>query len=78
MKQVQVLGIGCPKCLETAANAKAAADALALEIELVKVSQLADIAKFRVLATPALAVDGQVKVAGRVPTIDEIKTWLAE
>jgi small redox-active disulfide protein 2 len=78
MKQVHVLGIGCPKCLRTAKNAKAAAQSLALEIDLVKVAEIAEIAKFGVMSTPALVVDGRAKVAGRVPTVDEIKTWFAE
>ena len=74
--KVQVLGTGCPKCQQTAANAKEAAEAAGLQIELEKVDKPADIAKFGVMFTPALAVDGDVKVAGRVPTIDEIKAWL--
>ena len=73
--KVQVLGTGCPKCHQTAENASAAA-AAGVQIELEKVDKPADIAKFGVMFTPALAVDGDVKVAGRVPTIDEIKTWL--
>ena len=76
MKKVQVLGTGCPKCQQTAENARAAAQALGLEIELVKVDRPADIAKFGVMFTPAIAVDGKVKVSGRVPTPDEIKAWL--
>ena len=74
--KVQVLGTGCPKCHQTAENASAAAAAAGVQIELEKVDKPADIAKFGVMFTPALAVDGDVKVAGRVPTIDEIKTWL--
>ncbi|MFB3880397.1 MAG: thioredoxin family protein [Armatimonadota bacterium] len=76
MTKVQVLGTGCPKCQQTADNAKAAAKALGLEVELVKVDKPADIARFGVMFTPALAVDGKVKVSGRVPTTDEIKAWL--
>jgi len=73
---VQVLGTGCPKCQQTAENAKAAAEASGLRIELVKVDRPADIAKFGVMFTPALAIDGDVKVAGRVATVNEIKQWL--
>ena len=74
---VQVLGTGCPKCMQTAENAKAAAEAAGVQIDLVKVDKPADIAKFGVMFTPALAIEGKVKVAGRVPTVAEIKTWLA-
>jgi small redox-active disulfide protein 2 len=76
MKKVQVLGTGCPKCQQTAENAKAAAEALGIEIELQKVDKPMEIAKFGVMFTPALAVDGEVKVAGRVPSPDEIRAWL--
>ncbi len=77
MKKVQVLGTGCPKCQQTAENAKAAAEAAGVQITLEKVEKPADIAKFGVMFTPALAIDGEVKVAGRIPTVDEIKGWLA-
>jgi len=77
MKKVQVLGTGCPKCQQTAANAKAAAQAAGLQIDLVKVDKPADIAKFGVMFTPALAIDGDVKVSGRVPDVEEIKAWLS-
>jgi len=77
MKKVQVLGTGCPKCQQTAENAKAAAQALGAEVDLIKVDKPADIAKFGVMFTPALAVDGDVKVSGRVPDVDEIKEWLS-
>lgn len=76
MKQVHVLGTGCPKCRQTADNAKTAAKAVGIEIELVKVDEPAEIAKFGVMFTPALAVSGKVKVSGRVPIPDEIKAWL--
>lgn len=76
MKKVQVLGIGCPKCQQTAANAQEAARAAGVQIELEKVEKPADIAKFGVMFTPALAIDGEVKAAGRIPTVDEIKAWL--
>lgn len=78
MEKVQVFGTGCPKCQQTAENAKAAAQALGVEINLEKVENPAQIAKSGVMFTPALAVDGDVKVSGRVPSADEIKAWLAQ
>lgn len=77
MTKVQILGTGCPKCQQTAENAKAAAEAAGLQIELIKVDKPADIAKFGVMFTPALAIDGDVKVSGRVPEVEEIKAWLS-
>jgi small redox-active disulfide protein 2 len=77
MKKIQILGTGCPKCHKLAENAEAAAKELGMEYELVKVTNISDIMKFGVMMTPALAVDGQVKVAGKVPSPGEIKKMLA-
>ena len=76
MKKVQVLGPGCPRCQEVAANVEAAAKAAGVEIQIEKVSNPTDIAKFGVMFTPGLVVDGDVKVSGRIPEVDEIKAWL--
>lgn len=76
MKRIQILGTGCHKCAQLAANAQAAAEALALEYELEKITQINDIMKYGVMVTPALAVNGQVKVSGKVPDAEEIKAWL--
>ena len=78
MKKLQILGTGCPKCQKLAANAKAAAEAGGIEYELEKVTDINEIMKFGVMMTPALAVDGEVKVVGKVPTADEIGPWLGE
>jgi small redox-active disulfide protein 2 len=77
MKKIQILGTGCPKCKKLAENAEAAAKALGIEYELVKVTTIAEIMKFGVMMTPALAVDGEVKVAGKVPSVDEVKPLLS-
>jgi small redox-active disulfide protein 2 len=73
MKKLQVLGTGCPKCNKLAAQVAAAADALGIEYELEKVTDLTEIVKFDVIMTPALAVDGAVKCSGKVPSVDELK-----
>jgi len=77
MKKLQILGTGCPKCHKLAENTEAAARALGLEYELVKVTNINDIMKFGVMMTPALAVDGQVKVVGKVPSVEEIRKLIA-
>ena len=77
MKMVQVLGSGCPNCEKMAAMAKKAAEELNLEFHLEKVTDVNRIMGFGVLVTPALVVDGEVKVSGRVPSYDEIKGMLA-
>ena len=76
MKKIQVLGTGCPKCRKLAENVEAAARALGIECELVKVTEIEEILKFGVMLTPALVVDGQVKLAGRVPSVEELKKLL--
>jgi len=76
VKKIQVLGTGCPKCKKLAENAEAAAQALGIEYTLEKVTNINDIMKFGVMMTPALAVEGVVKVAGKVPGVDEIKKML--
>ncbi len=76
MKRVQILGTGCAKCRKLAENAKAAADALGIEYRMEKVTQIDAIMKFGVMFTPALAVDGVVKVAGKVPDPEAIKLML--
>ncbi len=74
--KIQILGTGCPKCTKLAENAEAAAKAAGVEFELVKVSDINEIMKFGVMMTPALAVDGEVKVVGKVPSPEEITGML--
>jgi len=76
MKKIQILGTGCPKCKKLAENAESAAEQAGIEYELEKVTEINDIMKFGVMVTPALAVDGQVKTVGKVPSPDEIKKML--
>jgi len=73
MKKLQILGTGCPKCKKLAELTEEAAKSLGIEYELVKISDIQDIMGFGVMMTPALAVDGEVKVAGKVPSLDELK-----
>jgi len=77
MKKVQVLGTGCPKCKKLAENVEAAVKDLGAECDIEKVTDINKIMKFGVMMTPALAIDGQVKVVGKVPSPDEIKQMLA-
>ena len=76
MKKIQILGTGCPKCKKLAENAEAAAKELGIEYKLEKVTQINDIMKMGVMVTPALAIDGDVKVAGKVSSPDDIKAML--
>jgi small redox-active disulfide protein 2 len=76
VKTLHVLGTGCPKCRQLTENVKAAAEAAGIEYELVKVTDLNEIMAFGVMLTPALAVDGEVKVAGEVPAPDALRDML--
>ena len=76
MKEIQILGTGCPKCKKLAENTEAAAKELGIDYELSKVTDINEIMKFGVMMTPALAVDGEVKLVGKVPEADEIKQLL--
>jgi small redox-active disulfide protein 2 len=76
MKKIQILGTGCAKCQKLAGVADEAAKALGVPYELQKVTDLKQIMSFKVMSMPALVVDGQVKLAGRVPSIDEAKELL--
>lgn len=77
MKRLQVLGPGCPRCSALAEAAEAAARELGIEFELEKVTDIEDIMDFGVMMTPALVVDGEVKVVGRIPTAEELRQLLA-
>ncbi len=76
MKKIQILGTGCPKCKKLAENAESAAKQAGIEYEIEKVTKINDIMKFGVMVTPALAIDGQIKAVGKVPSPDEIKKML--
>ena len=76
MKKIQILGTGCPKCKKLAENADAAAKELGIQYELEKVTNIKDIMSFGVMMTPALIVDGDVKTAGKVPSVEDIKSML--
>ena len=77
MKKIQILGTGCPKCKKLAENAEEAAKDLGIEYEVEKVTNINEIMGFGVMVTPALVVDGDVKVVGKVSSVDEIKKMLA-
>jgi small redox-active disulfide protein 2 len=74
--KIQVLGPGCAKCKELTKRTEIAVQHLGLEVAVEKVTDLNEIMKFGIMITPALVIDGAVKIAGRVPTETEIQTLL--
>jgi small redox-active disulfide protein 2 len=76
MKKLQILGTGCTKCANLTNATELAAKELGLEYEIEKVTELNRIMSFGVMMTPALVVDGTVKVAGKVPSVEQLKAML--
>lgn len=76
MKKLQILGTGCAKCQKLADTTKQAADNIGLEYEIEKVSDINKIMAFGVMTTPALAIDGQVIVMGKVPSVPDLEKLL--
>ncbi len=76
--EVKVLGTGCPKCVKLAGAAEDAARELKLDVHIEKVTDISQIMSYGVMMTPALVVDGAVKVVGKVPSVDELKAMLTE
>lgn len=78
MKKLQILGTGCPKCKQLSEAAEQAARELGIDYEIEKVTDVMEIMQFGVMMTPALAVDGEVKVVGKVPGVAELKGMLGQ
>ena len=74
--KIQILGPGCPRCKQTEANAREAVKNLGLDTEVEKITDINKIADFGITATPALAVDGDIKFSGRIPSAEEIEKIL--
>jgi small redox-active disulfide protein 2 len=76
MMKIEILGTGCAKCNLLESTARKAADKLGIPYELVHVKDLGKIAAYGVMMTPALVIDGQVKVSGKIPSEAEITSLL--
>lgn len=75
--KIEVLGPGCFKCEKLLANTQEAVKQLGINAEIMKVTNIADFAKYGVMFTPALVVDGKLKFAGKVPNVEELKKSLS-
>jgi len=74
--KLQILGTGCAKCKQLADATTAAADRLGLDYELEKITDFLRFADFGVMVTPALLVDGKLKIAGKIPSDTELERLL--
>jgi small redox-active disulfide protein 2 len=76
--KIKILGTGCPNCQKLEANARQALKELKMEADIEKITEIQDIMSYGVMGTPALVVDEKVKVYGRIPNVEEIKTILSK
>lgn len=76
MISIKVLGPGCGNCGRVGDIARKVVSTLSVEAEIEKVTDYPEIMKYRILATPALVINGQVKCAGRIPSEAEVTTWV--
>lgn len=77
MTRIQVLGSGCAKCKVLYEHADQAARELGLEYEIEKVTDISTIMGYGVMTTPALVVDGEIKLTGQVPSAEQLKEVLS-
>lgn len=75
---IKILGSGCASCQRLEALARRAVEELGIEAEILKVTDYAEILAFGVMSTPALVVDDTLRIAGRLPSLDEMTTLLGE
>lgn len=76
MTTIQILGTGCKKCASLKENVEAALKEANIEADVQKIEDINEIVKFGVMSTPALAVDGEVKIVGKVASAEEILSVL--
>lgn len=74
--KIEILGPGCANCKQLYENARKAVEQAGVQAEVVKVEDLKAISRYNVFMTPALVIDGAVKVTGKVAAPDQIKKWL--
>jgi small redox-active disulfide protein 2 len=76
--KIEIIGPGCPRCLKTEEIVQKAVKELGIQAEVVKVSDMIEIMKKKVLRTPAVIIDGKIVIQGKIPSIDEIKNVLQQ
>ena len=76
--KIEILGTGCPKCKKVKETVEKVLKETGVEAEVVKVEDFETILNYGVMVTPALVIDGEVKLAGKVPGPEEIRKWITE
>jgi small redox-active disulfide protein 2 len=75
---IKVLGPGCARCVDLERKTRRAVDEMGVAANVEKISDIQKIIAYHIMATPGLVIDGKVKCAGRIPSVEEIKTWIRE
>ena len=76
--KIRILGTGCPRCNEVEKRTMNALAELSVAADVQKVKDINEIAKYGVYGTPGLVINGKVKSSGRIPSLEEIKTWVQQ
>jgi len=76
--EIRILGAGCPRCNEVEKRTLNALTRLNVAADVQKIKDINEIAKYGLLGTPALVINGKIKSSGRIPSLEEIKTWILE
>ena len=74
--EIKILGPGCPRCEQTRKKVMEAVEETGVDAQIEKVTDVMEIAKYGVLGTPAVVIDGEVKTVGKIPSVEEVKKWL--
>lgn len=78
MKNIKILGTGCPKCKQTTAIVEQAVAELGLtNVNIEKVEDIMKIMEYNIMTTPAVVIDDDIKIKGRVPSVSELKEFLS-
>ena len=75
---IKILGTGCAKCQQTEKLVREVLDETGVAAQVEKVADIKSITKYGVMLTPAVVVDGEVKIVGKIPKREDIKSWLGK
>jgi len=78
MMDIKILGTGCAKCQQTEKLVREVLDETGVVAQVEKVADIKSITKYGVMLTPAVVVDGEVKIVGKIPKKEDIKSWLGK
>ena len=76
--EIRILGPGCPRCHEVEKRTMNALIELDVDADVQKITDIKQIAQYKIYGTPGLVINGKVKCSGRIPSVDEIKKWIQE